>query len=311
MKIINLSWDDWANFSYNNAAAMRSIGIDAQSFKRRPHVFGYEKECAVVTSEQIKKEIDKADIVQLMHSDHTYLQYCVAKGKRIVVYHTGTGYRLNPVTCNQIFNPYVERCFTDQCEFIGTGMKNETYIATAIDTDKFQPKEWITKRPYIMAHYPSNPDVKGTKAINEMISELAASQKDFSGLEYRVNIDKVGHQEQMNRMQACDIYIELFAPTQYGKPYGCYGVTAFEAAALGKIVVTQNIRQDVYRKAYGIDQCPLFIANTKQDFKIVIDTLNDASEEILGALQRQSRQWIIENHSYEATGQRLKSLLKI
>lgn len=302
MKVLNLSYDDYANFAHENANALRSVGVVCKDLKRVKHSFNYGTESKVATSEEIRREIAKADIVQLFHSDSTWLETAWALGKRVFVYHTGTGYRQASENCNKIFNDKVERCFTDQCEFIGLGMKNETYIATAINTEKFKLGEWKTINPYLIAHYPSNKAVKGTDKIVEMLQKI-------EGANFTVNTDKVNHKAQIERMQGCDIYVELFAPTQRGKNYGCFGVTAFEAAALGKIVFTNNIGQKVYSDAYG--DCALVIANNEVEFISKMKWVLSLNEKDVVNLQKQSREWVVKNHSYEATGNRLKTLLNI
>jgi len=104
MRICNISFDDYSNFSHDNANALRSVGIDCKDFKRVKHPFDYGTESKVATTEEIKREISKADIVQLFHSDSTWLDLAWSLGKRVFVYHTGTTYRMNPIHCNSIFN---------------------------------------------------------------------------------------------------------------------------------------------------------------------------------------------------------------
>ena len=302
MKICNISFDDYANFAHENANALRSVGIECKDLKRVKHPFSYGTESKVATSSEIEREIKKADIVQLFHSDSTWLDYAYSLGKRIFIYHTGTTYRMNPIHCNSIFNGKVEACFTDQCEFIGLGMKNETYIATTLNTDKYKPIEKEVKTPYLVAHYPSNPGVKGTDKIVEMLSNIEVAN-------FTINTDRISHKSQIERMQLCDIYVELFAPFQHGKQYGCFGVTAFEAASLGKIVFTNNSNEKVYSDAYG--ECALIITNTEKDFISKMEWILQLNEKHIVNLQEQSRNWIIKNHSYKATGLRLKKLLNI
>jgi hypothetical protein len=302
-RVLNLSYDDYANFAYDNSKALISVGIDAVSLKRIKHPFGYAEESRVAMKDDIIKHIKRADIIQLFHTDSTWLDFAYELGKRIVVYHTGTGYQQNPDHCNKIFNDKVERCFTDQCEFIGLGMKNETYIATAVDTNKFRPdKRWILP-PYHIAHYPSNPVVKGSEKIAEMISKLK------NPYEYLYSDTKVNHREQMDRMSRCDIYIELFNLKQHDKDYGCFGVTAFEAAALGKIVFTNNIRPDVYESVYG--PSPFWIANTEDHFIKTLDFMLAQDKYVIANYGKEARHIMEQNHSYEATGNYLKKCLAL
>lgn len=300
MRILNLSYDDYANFAHENANALRSIGVECDDLKKVKHSFAYKTESKLADSDKIKRAIAKADVVQLFHSDSTWLDYCVSAGKRITVFHTGTNYRMNPTHLNSIFNGKAERCFTDQCEFIGLGMKNETYIATAIDTDSIKPAFWKTIKPFMAAHYPSNPGVKGSVKIIEMVKSI-----ENTAFLYSDTIIK--HANQLERMNNCDVYIELFNTKQNGKPYGCFGVTAFEAAALGKVVITNNINTKAYADSYG--DCALVIANCETTFKTKLEWLLGLSEKDMLYLQNQSREWVVNKHSYQATGNKLIKLL--
>jgi hypothetical protein len=302
MKILNLSYDDYANFGHENANALRSIGLNCVDLKRVKHGFGYGTESKVSTSSDIMSQIKKCDVLQLFHSDSTWLKYAYELGKKIYVYHTGTTFRQNSEHCNNIFNPYVNAAFTDQCEFMGLGMKNEKYIATAINTNKFQCTNWNVNDNYVIAHYPSNASVKGTVHIKKMLNEL--NIKD-----YLIDTAILKHDSQIERMSMCDIYIELFSPQQNGKPYGCFGVTSFEAASLGKLVITNNIRNDVYEKEYG--ETPFFIANCETKFKSTLQHLLSLDKQKIQELQEKTRSLMLERHSYVATGNYIKKALDL
>lgn len=308
MKVLSISYDDHSNFMFNNCQALQSVGISAFSVKRVKHAFGYKEESKVVSTREIERLIQKYDIIQLFHSDATWLDYAFNLGKRVVVYHTGTAYRMNPDHVNSLFNDKVERSFTDQCEFIGLGMKNETYIATAIDTDKIKAPILSQFPIPLFAHYPSNPGTKGTDKIREMLEYVF--EGDSTGDEcFDIQIDKLPHEQQLERMRNCFCYIELFAPTQNSRPYGCFGVTAFEAAALGRMVITNNIRPDVYERVYG--PCKLIIANTEREFiSTIMNIMDEDPVDLYGKMQR-TRDWVVRNHSFQATGMYLKKCLNL
>lgn len=302
-RVINICTDDFANYSYENAQSLKAVGVNAESFKTMKHVFGYTNESRITTKQRIMEEIHRADIVQLMHSDNTFLPFLVEKKKKFVVYHTGSRYRENSANFNSYFNPHVFRTLTDQCEFLSLGGKKIEYVATAINTEVFYPRPWSSLIPYTIGHFPSNPIVKGTHEIKDILRDVTVKFKEH------FDVDKVKHEQQIKRMNSCDIYIELFKPTLHGKPYGCFGVTAFEAAALGKVVVTNNINKEAYRNAYG--DCALFIANTRAEFLATVENLLLLNPKRMDELKKDSRDWIIKNHSYKANGERLKLLLDI
>lgn len=305
MKVLNVCFDDYANFSYSNAKALQSVGIDAKCVKMKAHPFGYAEQGEVLSSYDMDSAIGEADFIQIMHSDEHCLEIVKKYNKPAVVYHTGTKYRNDPAGMNERFNPHVLMCFTDQCEFMQLGAKGIRYIATAIDTDTIKPVEYVQGEYTIFAHYPSKAEVKGTQHINEMMHKIV---KQGSMLEYRVDTEMLVHEAQLNRMNECDVYIELFKLRLFDKPYGCFGVTAFEASALGKIVITNNIYEHVYTREYG--DCALQIANTPERFESLVRKFDSMSREDLTIYQNACRRWIEEKHSYKATGEKLAGILQ-
>lgn len=303
LRVINICTDDFANYSFDNCESLKAVGINAESFKTIKHPFGYKEQSKVTRSHQIMQEINRADIVQVMHSDNVFLPYLIDRKKKFVVYHTGTRYRENSENFNSFFNPHVFKTFTDQCEFLSLGGKGIEYVATAINTEVFYPRPWSSIKPFTLGHFPSNPIVKGTHEIREMLRDV---REKFN---LHFDVEKVKHDRQITRMNSCDIYIELFKPKLNGKDYGCFGVTAFEAAALGKVVVTNNINKEAYRNAYG--ECALFIANTRAEFLATIENLLLLSPKKMDEFKKESREWILRNHSYKANGERLIKLLEI
>lgn len=315
MRVVNCCYDDYANYSFDNAKALASVGVDAESFNTIKSLFGYESSGKVISKEQFKKQMLEADIIQIMHSSELMLGYvkelfldnislAKMKQKKIIVYHTGTVYRNEPEKYNQNFNPIIYRAITDQCEFMNLGAKDVAYLATAVDTDKIVPVQYKKEQVPVIAHYPSNIVVKGSSEILMMLQKINKSKFILNYSDYRVP-----NKEQLDRIGMCDIYVEMFKPILNGKPYGCYGVTAFEASALGKIVVTNNIYEQVYENTYG--ECPFFIANTEEEFIATINHLVSLNRDQLDELQNESRQWVVKNHSYKATGERMKQLLGI
>lgn len=293
--ILNICTSDWANYMHNNANALRSIGIDCIDLKKQHHKFSYLSQSAVVDDSRIIEAIKKADVVQIFHSDLKLLQLYrkYNEGARLVVYHTGSGYRNDPNKMNDAFSDAIN--LTDQTEFIQYNDKMK-YVATAIDTDYIVP---INKTRAI-GHYPSSADIKGTEQIKEMLKGL--------DIPVHISTEYLSHHLSLDRMGQCEVYIELFQNKLNGRDYGCYGVTAFEAAALGCVVITQNLFPDVYVSTYG--SFPFYLVNTKEDFIRVIKDLSapDTNINLLGML---ARKWVVDKHSYKASGEYLKKILEL
>lgn len=299
-KILWCSWSDYSNLTFHFAKSLQSIGIDSEALSLIPHSYGYKDQARVVTREEMKAEMEKADCIIIGHTAPVIFDMCKFMGKRLFVIHTGTLYRQNPQHYNLKYNPFVEATLTDSPEFMSLGAKNIHYIAAAIDTDaiKYSP---TTNIDPVFAHYPSQGGFKGTEKIKQMMAK-------FPNAKFICDEHIVPHDENLRRMAACDVYLELFSPTQEGNEYGSAGVTAWEAAALGKIVVTNTLYKEVYEKVYG--DMALIIANTEDEFTSAVEAIIESSptERAIGHLE--ARQWIEDKHSYKSTGNYLKQFFK-
>ena len=304
MKVLNICCDDYANFAHDNAVALRSVGVNCFDVKLRPHVFNYAAESKIVNEDNLKQAINSADIIQIFHSDSSLLKYCVNKGKRIFVHHTGTRYRQNPEKFNALFNPHVETSFIALGEFAGLGAKNEIYLVGSTPILSQKPLHFIF--PVRIAHFPSNPDVKGTPSIAYLFEKHASNKR---GLFY-MSTDRVDHADQLKRIDSCDAYVEMNSSHQDGKKYGSFGITALEAASLAKIVVTNHSTLDVYEKAYNC-RPPFIRIEDHGSLDNAIQYLLELTDVTIHKIKCDTFQWFVDNHSYTATGTRIKTLLNL
>lgn len=302
--VLNICTEDWANFMCDHHKALKSVGVDSMMLKLVEHPWYLRDQAPVSREREIIQYAKSAKVIQIFHSDERLLNLLLfnAIKKPIIVYHTGTHYRLNFNKLNRQFNigPVKKNvmCLPDLC---GLGLQNEVYMVGAINTDKIQPSFKPIVKPFDFAHFPSNAEVKGTHRILKALHRVK-SEAMFS---YSVDTSHVSIEESIDRMRECDVYIELFKPKLGGRPYGAFGITCLEAAALGKIVITQNLKNHVYTKAYG--DSPLQLFNTSIELRSIIKKLANASQYEIEALQNATRQWIVDKHSYQATGKYIKN----
>lgn len=304
VKIVNISKHDWANFSYDNAKALQAAGFDCEAYVCNDHGFSYQKCATKINLEDFATVCEKADIVHVMHSDMECYFIARKLNKKIFVYHTGSGYRANYVKYNEVFNPGVDISFIALGELMGLGANNEKYVVGAVDTLALLPQH-LSCRELVFAHYPSKPEVKGTKEIITMMKALE-KKHDFLFF-YDDSGAHTPHETQLRKMNDCDIYIELFKPELNGQKYGSWGISALEAAAMGKIVVTQNLSKEIYEKHYG--ECPFVLVENAEDFSEKVSALLSMSREAIRSLQERTRQWVEGNHSHAATGRYLKKII--
>jgi len=291
--ILLASSADYANYAHNQANALRSIGIDAIDVTLSKHPFTYESESKLVTRQTLKTLTEEAEHVVICHSCPTIFD--LNQNPNYSVIHTGTRYRESPKYFNELFAS-AKRVISDQSEFQVLGKME--YIVSAVDENLYKPKE-IGKK-LIIGHYPSNPEVKGTNEIIEMLKPFRDT------FEIRVGLKQVSHAEQIKRMQECDVYIELFKPELNGRPYGCFGVTALEAAMMGKLVITQDLEGRTYKEAYG--DHPFITVKNKYQFQAAIeDSIKYYTMRMADKIHIETQ----ERHGYKATGERLKQLLRL
>jgi hypothetical protein len=293
MRVLNISSVDYANMSHNNAQALRSIGIDCDDWTMSVHAFQYTSQSQVVTAKHIMERFIEYDVIQLFHScEKTYM--LIMAHPNIVVYHTGTRYRMNK---RYYDNLYMGRTIaTDQCEFL---LHDSSMLYVAPHTT-LQPAQRPYRTKLRIAHYPSNHLIKGTKTIQRLLEPF----KDR--FEIDINTNREPHEKNLYRIGLADIYIELFNPTQNGQPYGCFGVTAFEATAMGVMVVTNNVNRQAYEDVYGAH--PFLTPNDEMAFIQAIESLAVPREQF-DAMREDLHAGFRDKHSIQATGERIKQII--
>ena len=277
--------------SHENANALRSVGVQCLDVCLNDHPFGYTTQSKRVTRTWIADHYMTFDVIQIFHTDDQ-LYAIVKHHPNVVIYHTGTRYRENKDHYDQVFKG--RKIATDQCEFL---LHDPSFLYIAPHTS-LKPKEKYSTGKIIIGHYPSNPDVKGTSDIERMLDPF---RNDF---EIRIDTSKVSHEENLKRVAECHIYIELFKPVLNGKPYGCFGVSAFEATALGCVTITNNINRAGYEDVYG--KSHFLIVNDEQSFINTIVSLSDREQyEIAHEILQKG---FHQKHSITETGLRIKQI---
>jgi len=300
MRVIFLSHQDYANYSFYKSESLKSVGVDCDAYVLKPHPFGYPKQAIRSTVEEIQKEIEKADLIHVMHSCGTMWDLVKHTGKRIIVWHTGTRYREAPEKHNERWNPIVEKSIFALGEFEKLGCANPTYEGITVNTDELQLSHY-NNGIITFGHFPSNPQVKGTQNIMRVLSEL--SLKYRGRFKQNISIKRCDYVRQIRRISGCHAYIEMSSTTQGGKPYGSWGTTALECSAMGKPVITNSLWDECYKKYYGDHK--LIVANSKGELKNKIEFLLSLSVKEIMEMGEQARQWVVDKHSYKATGERL------
>lgn len=295
MKILNISQTDWANFQYSNMGALRSVGLECDSITMQKHPFYAEQSEVVPCIGDIIKRIANYDVIQFFHDNVSLfdLLYPAMVGKKVITYHTSSYYRANSAYVNAHMAPVAHKQVCAMPEFMAMCPRG-VYMVGAVDTDKIKPGGWVGNERPTFAHYPSNPNVKGTAKIAELMGRTPAN--------FHYSTDTVSYEQQLARMNLCDVYIEMFTEKDgMGSAYGDFGITALEAAAMGKVVITNANHDRIYAKIYGSRF--YFSFDTEGEFLNFINDFSNRSVDQLKFAKEKILATVIRNHSYKATGE--------
>jgi len=285
---LNKSWlfvayNDWANLGYLLSKSLNSVGVRAKAVCFRPDTFGYPEHAEVCTREAYSKYSVNADIIVGMHSQ---CFPCDLANKQLFVFHGGSIYRKNSSRLNNAFNQIVTGTIVQSHSFLDRGAKNEHWLLPPVDSNLIQPSYSYYGKTF--AHYPHKPRMKGSDTILKVMQSLDGHFKfSDSGLPWL---------EHLKRVSGCDIYIEQFGT------YG-WGLSALEAAALGKIVITAFRGLDGYKEEYG--DCELVVANTPEELAKQVQEILTWSKQEITLKKKATRKWVEGNHSLKAVGKRL------
>jgi len=296
-QVLFLAGVDYANVGSLYSRALNSVGIHSRVIVREQHWLGFPDQGLVILDDKKRQRmINTADIIVFLHSVYTPGNY---EGKRLFVFHGGSRYRKRPVRQNKFFNPRVERCIIQTAEMLGMGAKNEVWLLPPVDTKLIKPDySMVNPKKLIFSHFPNKTFYKGSALINPVINQIRSDGKYKKKFGYKFDKRRVSWNDNMKRMGFCDIYIE-----QIGF-MGNWSMTALEAAALGKIVITNFESSALYRKEYG--DHAIQVANTAGKLKDIIQQLLDLDRDRIVELKKETREWVEKYHSFEAVGKRMK-----
>ena len=303
MKILIISKQDYTNLGYVLSQALQKIGIEAIATRQRKEYFGYPRQGKKLRNPiYLKSYAEEADVIIFMHGQYRDTGIDLGK-KKVLVWHTGSGYRQKSRKLNALFNPIVDVSLC-MSEFLGLGAKNERCLNGLVDTDFLQPVYKRKSKKVIIAHYPSSS--KGVEVIEEAIRYL---DKDL--FIFRYDPKTVDWDIHLKRMSECDIYISSVMEKQISRKgqewvFGMYGIAALEAAALGKLSVCRLTFQD------DCTDFPLglHIANNSKELAHKLEYFLSLPGKELLKLKKQSRDWVVNCHSGEVVARRLLKIIE-
>jgi glycosyltransferase involved in cell wall biosynthesis len=180
------------------------------------------------------------------------------------------------------WNRFVDACATDP-EMLATKMnkiKNRVLFMQPIDFSRLNiTSEVECVKPVKIMHVPTESEVKGTSIFMEVIEQL--SNKHEVEFTHKRNLPQ---DEFYKLLSSTDVYLDELK-------CGSYGVTAAEAMALGKVVVTY-VREDLVGK-YPVG-FPIYNANPENIYERLDELLGDLSE--INRIKCESYNYASQNH---------------
>lgn len=315
-----LAIHDWANTGWRFSKCLEILGYNVTTMKRNSHKFIYpnqmnkskilnekkliKKPLFKVYAPEILKYIKDNDVIHFISSSFVDTGADLTR-KNVVVNHGGSIYRRNPEEVSAFFNGFINASLIHTPDLLNLGAKNEHLIYFPVDTNFIQPVFNKERKVLKIGHFPSSQNVKGTKSIYDTVKKFL---KDFEyiGTKPKKNRKRVGTvnwEKNLERISDCDILIENLNLSLEKKKYGEWGNTAFEGAAMGKIVITNSLSVDVYKREYG--KLPILIANNTNQIEKHLNMLSSMSSKEIIDLKSKTRQWVEDKHSLESTAKRL------
>jgi len=307
MDVLILAIHDHANTGWRFSQCLKHIGFDYIALKGQFHPFHYPEQMpihpALAAVDQTQLMPVCKDLYHLASKAkviHYIASVVVQPGvdiyeKNVVVNHGGSVYRQHHDIISKTYD-FVDASIIQCPDLLGLGAKNEQWIYYPVDTDLIKP-DFKTNRPLKVGHFPSNPKIKGSDGIRAVAEQV-------KGIEFIYDRKRVIWGDNLKRVADCDIIIETLSLSLDGAKYGEWGNAAIEAAAMGKIVITNSLTEDKYKEEFG-EKSALIIANSEAELKEKLTMLSELSDNEINMLKIDMRNWVLKHHSIPATARRL------
>jgi hypothetical protein len=325
--VLILTIDDNANTGWRTMKCLQRMGLKVLFFKGSMHPYYYPEQgmihpelfkIAMKEKGHILDPVVQVPLLKPVSDAAKCIHYIASRiidtgtdprTKKIVAQHGGRFYRTNHAIINQLLDPYIDASIVQMPDLMNLGAKNEHLIYFSVDTDYIKPSYETGCEKLIIGHYPSLSAEKGTSKIIRIIKRFGEDQETndkflYDGIEKAEKEVQTIWFTQLERMARCDVIIDVCAETAQNRPYGEWGNTAFEAAALGKVVITNSHRVDMYEREYGCKPS-MRIANTEEEVEKNLRELISLPKDKLLEEKQRAREWVVRNHSIDATSKRM------
>ncbi len=307
---------DWANTGYRFVKCMQMVGLNVIALKGIKHDYDYSDQIGVIPqlggtvyyrhpitimAPELRPLAESARVIHFHASTFVDMGIDLTQ-KKVVVQHGGSTYRKAPDDCDKVFNQFASVTIMQFPMYMVHNPNNPVLVYYPVDTDLIQP-DFSRKGRLRIGHFPSTGSAKGTEDIEKVCCSLSRLPGYKDRFEYTVDKTNLPWSQHIDRMRQYDIIIETVKEVYHGQRFGEWGNTALEAAALGKVVVTNCHSSELYRREYG--DCALQIANDRPQLMDTLKRLISMDDADIGRLAQETRQWVEEKHGMKPTADRL------
>lgn len=298
---------DWAGMAAHFAEATRRTGREAVSYAKYHHTFEYIVSDKIWQTLGAIHELPDAEVVVLMHTSFLdrKISFIDSSKQLIGAFHGGPPFRGNEeLIIERLRKRHGVHFHLIQTPEMYVPGDSNYLIGGVVDTDYLKPHYYNgDKRRLVFAHYP-RPTGRGliTKGTDRVVEALSASSYS-SRIKFVADTKQKPWAKHMERVSKCDVYVEKLSPIPE------FGLSALEAAALGKIVITQSAKnRDEYERLWG--EAPILHAYNALELRRTVNKILSWSREEIIERQKLSRKWAEDCHSMKSVGRRLNRIFK-
>ena len=278
-------------------------GHDAVALKTQKsafmHLQTHTKRCEPNEITNTIKSMSAKRVI-IMHSYHRYIEH-VPKSTPYWVMHGGTRYRQNPEHIAAVFGRSQGHIIQTPDLLNLVPNQNETFVPAYVPDTGYQPMPKGVRR---FGHFPSNQANKGTAQIKNIFTQEGWAKH------LEVDTTPLPWAKNQERIKMCQVYVELFSPNQGGKQYGAFGVTAIEAALMGRPVITQCRN---FTDSYGgeeWDYHALALCDYEEDFRMCVNRYGQMGFDQVERAGKLTREATLQAFSAERIARQLIKAMK-
>jgi hypothetical protein len=306
VKYLILTEYDDANGGYLIYQSLKAVGADVGGMKMHRHKFNYPDQLCLAGYAEMAEAVRDANVIifsQICKDIMDLVKHQI-KTKKVVVVHGGSEYRKNKPMWNTYCNEFATHTILSADNWDPNALPVNPFMWMVIDTDTLRPKRWYEGGRVKIYHSPSSAKFKGTSEIIEAVKKIEGLYPGKT--ESKILTEPIPYAQHIENVHWCDVYIDQMCLKKDGQITGGWGTAAREAAAMGKVVISSDLHDELYRSQFPEVGLPtVYAANSEEQIVNVLRSFILIRPDRLKLLQELSSAWMHNTHGLKAAGERL------